>query len=261
MTAFVLKLSISIYSIIIILVIAILTYFGFTFYNLTIEDRFFHPLYETLKPSGFIGHGLGILGTSILVIGLFSYMARKRIKLFSHWGIMKYWLDFHIFMCTLGAIMILFHTSFKFGGIISVGFWSLSIVWVSGIIGRYIYIQIPRTIEGRELSLLEAEEIKNQVADELLEKYHINFQEIITSKISEIKTKLLSEQVHKQDIRKVIKQIRKERVLVKRIKRLDQMLRLFKYWHVAHLPFAFVMLLIMVIHVIVVLTFGYQWIF
>ncbi|MDD3321337.1 MAG: hypothetical protein PHS59_07825 [Paludibacter sp.] len=261
MTQFVHKFSISIYFIIIIVTIVVLAYFGFSFYNLPEEERFFHPLYESLKPSGFFGHGLGIIGTSILLFGLFSYMARKRMKIFSRWGVLKYWLEFHIFMCTLGAVLILFHTSFKFGGIISIGFWSLAIVWVSGVIGRFLYIQIPRTIEGRELSLHEAEEIKNQIADELLEKYQINFHEIMTSKFSEIKAKLISENVHKHDFRKVKKQIRKERILAERIKRLDQMLRLFKYWHVAHLPFALVMLLIMVIHVIVVLTLGYQWVF
>ena len=46
-----------------------------------------------------------------------------------------------------------------------------------------------------------------------------------------------------------------------RINRLQLMQKLFKYWHVAHLPFAFVMLIIVVIHVIVTLLFGYKWIF
>jgi hypothetical protein len=39
------------------------------------------------------------------------------------------------------------------------------------------------------------------------------------------------------------------------------MQNLFKYWHVAHLPFALMLLIIMVIHIAVVLTFGYKWIF
>jgi hypothetical protein len=39
------------------------------------------------------------------------------------------------------------------------------------------------------------------------------------------------------------------------------MKNIFKYWHVAHLPFAIVMLTIMVIHVVVTIVFGYKWIF
>ena len=46
-----------------------------------------------------------------------------------------------------------------------------------------------------------------------------------------------------------------------RIGRLQTMQKLFKYWHVAHLPFALIMLVIMVIHVAITLAFGYRWIF
>jgi type IV secretory pathway VirB2 component (pilin) len=36
---------------------------------------------------------------------------------------------------------------------------------------------------------------------------------------------------------------------------------MFKYWHIAHLPFALIMLVIMVIHVGITLAFGATWIF
>ena len=49
--------------------------------------------------------------------------------------------------------------------------------------------------------------------------------------------------------------------LNRKIERLDTMQNLFKYWHVAHLPFALVMLIIMIIHVAVTIVFGYRWIF
>jgi hypothetical protein len=54
---------------------------------------------------------------------------------------------------------------------------------------------------------------------------------------------------------------REEISLNNRIDRLQTMRKLFKYWHVAHLPFALVMLIIMVVHVAVTLAFGYKWIF
>ena len=56
--------------------------------------------------------------------------------------------------------MILFHTSFKFGGIVSISFWSMVAVVASGVIGRFIYLQIPRTMQGRELSLNELREMR-----------------------------------------------------------------------------------------------------
>jgi len=39
------------------------------------------------------------------------------------------------------------------------------------------------------------------------------------------------------------------------------MKQLFKYWHVAHMPFALIMLVIVIIHIAVTLSFGYKWIF
>jgi len=261
MTRFVHRLSLTFYFIVVLLTIGLLTYIGFSYYRLPMEERFFHPLYQQLKPSGFIGHGLGIFGSLIMLFGLFSYMGRKRLKVFSRLGTLKYWLEFHIFLCTLGPVMILFHTSFKFGGIVSVGFWSMAIVWSSGVIGRFIYLQIPRTIEGRELSLREVEALKDQQNEELRTKYNINLAETDTSKFSALKMKLLSEGISKRDLKKIKHLIHNEKKLNRRIARLDKMKNMFKYWHFAHLPFALILIIIMLIHVGVVLTFGYKWIF
>lgn len=261
MTQFVHRLSITLYFLIILITTGIFVYVGLSFYNLPIEERFYHPQYELLKPSGVWGHGLGVIGTLIILIGVFGYIARKRIHVLSRIGVLKYWLEFHIFLCTLGPVMVLFHTSFKFGGIVSVGFWSMAIVWASGVIGRFIYLQIPRTIEGRELSLREVQEIKNKVDAELLEKYDIDFSEIKTGTLLKAKLKLISNNISKIDFNNVRRLMRNQRIMLYRIERLERMQRLFKYWHVAHLPFAIIMLIIMLIHVIVVLTFGYKWIF
>ena len=40
-------------------------------------------------------------------------------------------------------------------------------VVLSGVIGRFIYIQIPRTIQGRELSLGEIKEMKDTMSRSL----------------------------------------------------------------------------------------------
>ncbi len=261
MTHLIHKLTLTTYSIIIIISIIVLTYIGFTYYNKPIEERFFDPNYALLKPSGLIGHGLGIIGSFLIVFGLFSYMIRKRVKMFVRMGVLKYWLEFHIFLCTLGSVFVVYHTTFKFGGIVSVGFWSMAIVWVSGVIGRYIYIQIPHTIEGRELTLKEIQDYKSELDSELMYKYQIDISEIKSTSFSLKRLKLISKNITVGEFRKLKKLIRAERRISRRIERLDRMQNLFKYWHVAHLPFALIMLIIMVIHIAVVLTFGYKWIF
>ena len=65
----------------------------------------------------------------------------------------------------------------------------------------------------------------------------------------------------KGEYKNLLSLVKHEITLNRRIERLDTMQNLFKYWHVAHLPFALVMLIIMVIHVGVTIVFGYRWIF
>jgi hypothetical protein len=274
---------------IVVVVTAVLIYQGYSYYNTSIAERFYSPDHQLLKPSGDIGHGYGIIGSLFMFIGVSIYMIRKRVKLFSRWGKLKYWLEFHIFLCTLGPILVLFHTAFKFGGLVAVSFWSMVVVFASGIIGRFIYIQIPRTIEGRELSLGEVQGLKKDIGGVLKGEYNLNEEsyiaivdstkkrvEVIDSNtfvrfikkyfedkrnLRNIKLVLKQSGLSKKESRKIIKLVNNEISLNRKIDRLTTMQNLFKYWHVAHLPFAIIMLVIMIIHVVVTLLFGYRWIF
>lgn len=266
-----------------------LAYKGWSYYATDLTERFYHESHETMKPSGVFGHGLGIVGTLMVLIGVFSYIARKRYRFLHKYGRLKHWLEFHIFLCTLGPIMILFHTAFKFGGIVSISFWSMVAVVASGVIGRFIYIQIPRTIEGRELNLSEVQELKSNLEVLLRTSYGLNdevyygilsaleapkyqaekglISSIIQKHLDDskalksVKKILKQEDIQRKDIKNIMKALSSEIALDNRISRLQTMQKLFRYWHVAHLPFAIIMLVIMVIHVGVTLAFGYRWIF
>lgn len=272
-----------------VLVTLFLSYVGFSYYSTSLEERFYHPDHVWFKPSGVFGHGLGIVGTLLILIGVFSYIARKRYKFLARFGRLKYWLEFHIFLCSVGPVMVLFHTAFKFGGIVSISFWSMVAVVASGVIGRFIYIQIPRTIEGRELSLNEVKALKSNLEEILKGTYRLeesSYNAILASTdvhpgtsggnlltrmiskyfedkktIRRVKNILRSNNLPNNHVIKVSRLIKSEISLNNRIERLHTMQKLFKYWHVAHLPFALIMLVIMVIHVGVTLAFGYRWIF
>jgi hypothetical protein len=56
----------------------------------------------------------------------------------------------------------------------------------------------------------------------------------------------------------IAKQYRK---LARRTAFLKQTQTLLLHWHIIHKPFAVVMLLIMMVHVVVTVLFGYAWIF
>lgn len=286
------RIYVGIFVVIILFTLFYLLVTGLTYYGTGREERFFHDNHQSLKPSGAIGHGLGIVGTLLIIIGVSSYMIRKRVKRFRQVGKLKYWLEFHIFLCVLGPVMILFHTAFKFGGIVSVSFWSMIGVVASGVIGRFIYIQIPRTINGRELSLQEVRDMQTDVTTTYREKYNLSeqgMQQILAltesasatkgqqranwftgmlSKslqdrrtISQMRSVVRTEGLSRLQAKQLLGLVKEEISLDNKIARLQTMRQLFKYWHVAHLPFAIVMLVIMLVHVGVTLAFGYRWIF
>jgi hypothetical protein len=274
---------------IVFIILITLIYKGISYYSTGIEERVYHPDHSLLKPSGFIGHGIGIAGTLFIIIGVSSYMARKRYRFLSRIGVLKHWLEFHIFLCTLGPILVLFHTSYKFGGLVAVSFWSMVAVFLSGIIGRFIYLQIPHTIEGRELSLNEVREMKTDVAVVLRNSYKLDedtynlLVDSIKKKVglyrknaivryignyfrdkktlSNVKRLLKYSELTGTEKKMILGLINDDINLNQKIERLDTMQNMFKYWHVIHSPFALVMLVIMLIHVSVTIVFGYRWIF
>ncbi len=283
------KIYIGILSVIVALTLITLIYLGLQYYHTSLEERFYHIDHDMLKPSGVLGHGLGILGSLFMIFGVSIYMARKRFRWMLRMGKLEHWLEFHIFLCTMGPIMVLFHTAFKFGGIVAISFWSMVAVFLSGVIGRFIYIQIPRSVEGRELSLNEVKDLKSDISvilkrnvkldeesfNEIVEStkkkaevYHSNlfiryFRKVRedSKSVHHIKSVLKTNQLTQMESNNIMKLVKNEIALNRKIDRLLTMQNLFKYWHVAHLPFALVMLIIMVIHVVVTLVFGYRWIF
>ncbi len=263
--------------------------YGMKYYSTPLSDRFFHAQNELLKPSGIIGHGAGMAGSFLMIVGVFGYMARKRIRRFSRIGVLKYWLEFHIFLCTLGPILVLYHTTFKFGGLVAISFWSMVAVVISGVIGRFIYLQIPRTMQGRALNLNELKILKAQFYPDLQQQFHldnefVDFLDHAFSQETELyggsffrkafsrirferrlkkstRKKLKEKNVSPKDTRKIIRMIHKEIALSRSIAWLSTLQNALGYWHVIHLPFALIMLVIMIIHIAVALLFGYKWIF
>ena len=264
---------------------------GFNYYSTSLEERFFNESHNSLKPSGTIGHGLGIIGTFMMILGVGIYMVRKRYRNLFNLGYLKHWLEFHIFLCSVGPVLVLYHTAFKFGGIVSVSFWSMVLVVLSGVVGRFIYLQIPRTIQGRELSVQELIEIKEKLAIRVRsvlsedtstlteferisssERYksfklltaigylHRDFFDIKrVMRLFKKRIKLIG--IDKIQRKELMKAAKSELTMARRIAFLRTSQKLFQLWHIFHLPFAITMFVIMIVHVGVTIVFGYKWIF
>ena len=103
----------------------------------------------------------------VLFLMIFLYPLRKRVKWLGRIGSARHWLDFHVIAGLTAPVLIAFHASFKFRGIAGVAFWIMLSVAISGVIGRYIYAQIPRSLSSAELSLRELAEIEEALSKDL----------------------------------------------------------------------------------------------
>jgi hypothetical protein len=273
---------------------SLLTYFlitGFDYYSSSLIERAHHELYKFLKPGGFRSHAFGMVGSGMLIL-LLLYSVRKRVRLFQRMGPLSRWLNLHIFLGATGPLFIILHSTLKLNGLVAVSFWSMIAVALSGILGRYLYLQIPRNIIGQELSLNEAIELNQNLMHQLTRNFQID-----ATEIQEIESLLLKSPQREQNVlkslfslitsdisffltsRKIKKQMRtkfniphiqmkvlfsllQQRAYInQRLNLWNKIHQLFHYWHVFHKPFALVMYIIMVVHITVAIWLGYRWIF
>ncbi|MCP5119491.1 MAG: hypothetical protein GY953_52495 [bacterium] len=134
-------------------IVAVLVY-GYSYYSLPLVERPHNPLHRQLRPSGAIGLKLGIVGATLFLL-IYLYPLRKRWAWLRSMGKTKNWLDFHVLMGIVAPILISLHSSFRFQGIAGMAFWIMWTVVLSGIIGRYLYSQIPRRLSAAEMTLEE----------------------------------------------------------------------------------------------------------
>lgn len=264
---------------------------GCGYYATAFADRPFHPQYENLKPSGRESHGYGVIGSLLIITGVSVYSTRKRIRVLRTLGAIRTFLEVHIFLCLLGPALVLYHTTFKFGGIIAVGTWSMLAVVLSGVIGRYLYTQIPKTLQGQEMTDEELSRESGRLKNELLEQSGLASEDLdrLDGALSMMHTER-TEGVLKILGRTMLFDLNKRRmlhvlrghlghvdrsgqafrdlerlalrrlVLRRRIALLEHSRRLFHLWHVIHLPFTIVMFVILAVHVGVAVVFGYWWV-
>jgi hypothetical protein len=264
---------------------------GLDYYLTPLVGRPRHGLYKILKPGGVRSHGLGILG-SVFLISLLAYSLRKRMRLLKNMGSLSNWLNIHIFFGISGPLFIILHSTLKLNGLIAVAFWSMIAVALSGILGRYLYLQIPRNIMGHELSLQEVEELNKNLTIQLHQKFQLEIREIasIESELLTIRRREISlgllvfdllagdlrfllggrrirRQVRRkyllppQDIQELFRLLKQKAQIIRRISLWNKIHQLFHYWHVFHKPFALIMYIIMIVHVGISLWLGYRWIF
>lgn len=127
---------------ILILTTAVLGYYGWSFYKLSLDERPDHPAFRTLRPSGVVGNGYGFVAALLVVMNL-SYLVRRRLSRM-RLGSMRIWLDVHVFTGLLACVLASFHSTFQLRTpIASMTTLSLFVVVATGLFGRYLHMILP----------------------------------------------------------------------------------------------------------------------
>jgi len=148
-------------------VVGVLFLAGFTvvqrdYYGLPDSERPAHADHARLRSSGPIGLAAGLAGTAAFLLNL-SYLVRKRFARARWLGSLRAWMGFHVATGLLGAALILVHAAFlpkSALGVLAAG--ALVVVVSTGLIGRYLYGLVPRSLSGREL---EREELRRRLEE------------------------------------------------------------------------------------------------
>jgi hypothetical protein len=257
---------------------------GLDYYRTPLLERAHHDGYWTWKAGGRVGHKLGVIGSSMMVLMLL-YSVRKRVGALRRLGPLSRWLDAHIFLGVFGPLLVVLHSGFKVQGLVALSFWSMVVVASSGVLGRYLYLQIPRTRAGEALALAEIERQDRELSQRLRAGFGLDDAQLgrIDALVeipprSGLVAGLARMVVGQLRLRSALADFARgcrgvprplyrdfERVVLqkalarRRILLWDRAHELFHYWHVMHKPFAVVMYLFMVVHVAVAVMTGYAW--
>jgi hypothetical protein len=263
---------------------------GYSYYSTPYSERPHHADYRELRPAGHRGLVYGIVGSSMMILML-VYTLRKRTTIFGRRMPLRPFLDFHIYLGVIGPLFIVLHTSFKVQGLVAIAFWSMVAVAASGYFGRYLYQQIPRNIEDRELTLQEIEEVQKRLEHEMQERGHLSetalvqftrtfdqaypvpgrgvFSSLFSLVAGDIRRPFVTARLRRTlarsrtlppDSLETLMHMASQRALLRRrLAVLGRVQQVFHYWHVIHKPFAIIMYIIMGVHIGVAVWTGYAW--
>lgn len=267
------------------------TLFGFPYYRLGLESRVRHPLHPWLRPSGYLGQSLGLLALAIFLF-LWLYPLRKKVRWLAWTGRVGAWLDVHVGLALTMPLLVAVHAGWRFEGLIGLGYGAILVVCLSGVVGRYLYTRIPRSKSGVELTRDQVASERQALLGELTVVTRLTPAELDEhlatgpvvasgSLLASARTLVVQDLARRRAVRRfsrflaargagdspldrtalrrVVRLAAREAALTQQARMLEATQRVFKFWHVAHRPFAVTALLAVVVHVAVAVVLGATW--
>lgn len=265
---------------------------GAPYYTASLAVRARHPWNAWLRPSGYVGQSAGI-AAFVIFLFLWLYPLRKTWKALRWTGSVGRWLDVHVTSALLLPLLLAIHAAWRSDGVIGLGLVAMFVVIASGIVGRYLYTRIPRARNGIELSREEVaaqrRELIQQLAaatgltpDALEMTLHGSGEAAAAGNPLRVLLRLAANDLlrwrrtrelrarwvaltpgnrplNAVQLRDALRLANRELSLSQQSRMLDATHRVFRYWHVAHRPFAITALVAVLIHVVVVVAVGATW--
>ncbi len=265
---------------------------GVPYYLEPMAARVRSPWHAWLKPSGYIGQSAGLVAL-VLFLFLWLYPLRKRFRWLAFTGAMSRWLNSHVLVALALPLLVAVHAAWRFTGVIGLGFWSMMVVWLSGIVGRYIYARIPRGKAGVELTMEEIVGRRNDLLAQIAEHSGLEVA-AVTAALAPASAsttglgvwgtlrRMVADDFARRGaarrlrrlwkargprrrssdraaLRSVLRLARQEVALTQQGRMLDATQAVFRYWHVLHRPVAVAALVAVLVHVAVVVSLGATW--
>jgi len=106
-----------------------------------------------IEPSSGIGYYFGYVG-GVMMLLMLLYPLRKHVSWARGWGPLRYWFMLHMLFGICGPTLVLYHSTFHIKSWnAGVAFYSMLLVALSGIVGRFIYKRIHLGLYGRKTTL------------------------------------------------------------------------------------------------------------
>ncbi len=221
----------------------------------------------------------GYVGTALMVLSM-AYVLQRRTGWFHRTASNQFWLDVHLMTGIVGPLFIVLHSALRLTTWVSVPFWSMTAVVLSGVLGRYLYTLVPSLTVSHDLAILEQRRLISEVAAEhpaAAAKAQLEMEREAThaERSWQIGLTLLLGWVLLDDLRRYLARGRLRRALrgtaprkiVRRLVRaVDRVVfyerrkvlaprskALLKAWKRVHIPFSMVLLVTMLAHIAIAL--------
>jgi len=264
---------------------------GHAYYSAPLAGRVRSDMHAWLRPSGYVGQTAGIIAF-LFFLFIWLYPVRKRFPKLAFTGPVCRWLDLHVVAGLLIPLLVATHAAWRFTGVIGLGYGAMVLVCISGVVGRYLYVRIPRSRTGLELSLEEVQAERVTLLGQITRETGLTAETVSATLepksppksggIGAALAHMVADDFARRRaarrlldeckrsgrdgaaprpavLRRVVRLARQQMALDQQVRMLDATHRVFRFWHAAHRPVALAALLAVVIHVVVVIAMGSTW--